>query len=187
MLHWTQRKAKKSGFIFHINRKSLTNLPTVKSRFKLVRLGWGTGIRFSSRRRKAAFDAPLLRSSVSRGSDVPQARHSLPLPFESLYFNPAKAKRTPEGVLCFGWGTGILNPSSLRSGASCTNRAETGTSLATCTDLLVPIPQAKREGSTMCYLLFLAGAQGFEPRKCQSQSLMPYRLAMPQYFQQTIL
>ena len=28
---------------------------------------------------------------------------------------------------------------------------------------------------------FLAGAQGFEPRKCQSQSLMPYRLAMPQY------
>ena len=25
----------------------------------------------------------------------------------------------------------------------------------------------------------LAGAQGFEPRKCQSQSLMPYRLAMP--------
>ena len=33
----------------------------------------------------------------------------------------------------------------------------------------------------MCYLFFLAGAQGFEPRKCQSQSLMPYRLAMPQY------
>ena len=26
----------------------------------------------------------------------------------------------------------------------------------------------------------MAGAQGFEPRKCQSQSLMPYRLAMPQ-------
>ena len=25
----------------------------------------------------------------------------------------------------------------------------------------------------------MAGAQGFEPRKCQSQSLMPYRLAMP--------
>ena len=34
---------------------------------------------------------------------------------------------------------------------------------------------------------FMAGAQGFEPRKCQSQSLMPYRLATPQYFQQTIL
>ena len=27
----------------------------------------------------------------------------------------------------------------------------------------------------------VAGAQGFEPRKCQSQSLMPYRLATPQY------
>ena len=33
----------------------------------------------------------------------------------------------------------------------------------------------------------LAGAQGFEPRKCQSQSLMPYRLATPQYFQHSIL
>ena len=33
----------------------------------------------------------------------------------------------------------------------------------------------------------LAGVQGFEPRKCQSQSLRPYRLATPQYFQQTIL
>ena len=33
----------------------------------------------------------------------------------------------------------------------------------------------------------MAGVQGFEPRKCQSQSLMPYRLATPQYFQQTIL
>ena len=35
--------------------------------------------------------------------------------------------------------------------------------------------------------LFMAGAQGFEPRKCQSQSLMPYRLAMPQYFQRSVL
>lgn len=26
----------------------------------------------------------------------------------------------------------------------------------------------------------LAGAEGFEPSQCQSQSLMPYRLAMPQ-------
>ena len=26
----------------------------------------------------------------------------------------------------------------------------------------------------------MAGVQGFEPRKCQSQSLMPYRLATPQ-------
>ena len=34
---------------------------------------------------------------------------------------------------------------------------------------------------------FLAGVQGFEPRKCQSQSLMPYRLATPQYFQHSIL
>ena len=36
-------------------------------------------------------------------------------------------------------------------------------------------PSCKQDG------VFLAGAQGFEPRKCQSQSLMPYRLAMPQY------
>ncbi len=26
----------------------------------------------------------------------------------------------------------------------------------------------------------MAGAEGFEPSQCQSQSLMPYRLAMPQ-------
>ena len=26
----------------------------------------------------------------------------------------------------------------------------------------------------------MAGAPGFEPRECQSQSLMPYRLAIPQ-------
>ena len=44
--------------------------------------------------------------------------------------------------------------------ASCTDKAEVGTLLATCTDLLVPIPQAKKEGSTMCYLLFLC--KGYE-------------------------
>lgn len=27
----------------------------------------------------------------------------------------------------------------------------------------------------------MAGVLGFEPRKCQIQSLMPYRLAIPQY------
>ena len=46
---------------------------------------------------------------------------------------------------------------------------------------------AQMKKSNSYELDFLAGAQGFEPRKCQSQSLMPYRLAMPQYFQQTIL
>ena len=30
------------------------------------------------------------------------------------------------------------------------------------------------------HLFKLAGAPGFEPGGCQSQSLMPYRLAMPQ-------
>ena len=29
--------------------------------------------------------------------------------------------------------------------------------------------------------LHLAGVQGFEPRKCLSQSQVPYRLATPQY------
>ena len=33
-------------------------------------------------------------------------------------------------------------------------------------------------------LLLLAGALGFEPRKYQSQSLAPYRLAMPQYMRE---
>ena len=48
--------------------------------------------------------------------------------------------------------------------------------------------QRKKETDhTRWSVLFLAGVQGFEPRKCQSQSLMPYRLATPQYFQQTIL
>ena len=38
----------------------------------------------------------------------------------------------------------------------------------------------KDRATLSCCSVFLAGAQGFEPRKCQSQSLMPYRLAMPQ-------
>ena len=37
----------------------------------------------------------------------------------------------------------------------------------------------KKDQLTSELVFFLAGAQGFEPRKCQSQSLMPYRLAMP--------
>ena len=42
--------------------------------------------------------------------------------------------------------------------------------------------QTKNKREERCSsLLFLAGVQGFEPRKCQSQSLMPYRLATPQY------
>ena len=31
-------------------------------------------------------------------------------PLRIPVFDPAKAKRTPEGVLCFGWGTGIRTP-----------------------------------------------------------------------------
>ena len=33
----------------------------------------------------------------------------------------------------------------------------------------------------------MAGVLGFEPRKCQIQSLVPYRLAIPQYRNGTIL
>lgn len=32
----------------------------------------------------------------------------------------------------------------------------------------------------MRFLFSMAGVQGFEPWKCQIQSLMPYRLAIPQ-------
>ena len=134
-----RQKCWQRNTIFHIFQhwRSQHHLPKANiiqkthlclGRQKCVFVGWGTGIRVSSRRRKAEIISALLRSSVSRGSDSPQGCHSLPLPFESLHCNPAK-----------------------------------------------------RRGSTMCYLFFLAGAQGFEPRKCQSQSLMPYRLAMPQY------
>ena len=57
------------------------------------KVSFGTGIRVSSLRRKAERISALLRSSVSRGSDVPPARHSLPLPFESLYCILAKKRR----------------------------------------------------------------------------------------------
>ena len=44
------------------------------------------------------------------------------------------------------------------------------------------IPVFKTKNHPIGWLFILAGVQGFEPRKCQSQSLMPYRLATPQYF-----
>ena len=75
-----------------------------------IRLSQGRRTRFSSLRRKAEYISALLRSSVSRGSDVPPARHSLPLPFESLYCVPAKTKGHPKVSFCFGWGTGIRTP-----------------------------------------------------------------------------
>ena len=53
----------------------------------------GTRTGVSSLRRKAAFDAPLLRSSVSRGSDVPPAHHSPPLPFKSSCAKQHQYKR----------------------------------------------------------------------------------------------
>ena len=46
---------------------------------------------------------------------------------------------------------------------------------------------AKEKSPPNGELFSLAGVQGFEPRKCQSQSLMPYRLATPQYFQHSVL
>ena len=38
----------------------------------------------------------------------------------------------------------------------------------------------KERATLSCCSFFLAGAQGFEPRKWRSQSPLPYRLAMPQ-------
>lgn len=38
----------------------------------------------------------------------------------------------------------------------------------------------KKVIETMTCIFFMAGVLGFEPRKCQIQSLMPYRLAIPQ-------
>ncbi len=35
----------------------------------------------------------------------------------------------------------------------------------------------------MGYNRYLAGVLGFEPRKCQIQSLVPYRLAIPQFME----
>ena len=38
--------------------------------------------------------------------------------------------------------------------------------------------------SRICdFIFYMAGGLGFEPRKCQIQSLVPYRLAIPQFRQ----
>ncbi len=42
-------------------------------------------------------------------------------------------------------------------------------------------PKAKQKGHQFGVLFVLAGMDGFEPSKCQSQSLVPYRLATSQY------
>ena len=41
--------------------------------------------------------------------------------------------------------------------------------------------RAKQKGHRFGVLFVLAGMDGFEPSKCQSQSLVPYRLATSQY------
>ena len=56
----------KSGFISDIKRKSLTNPPTEKSRFKLVRLGWGTGILNPALALRGRQAAPTKRKRVPR-------------------------------------------------------------------------------------------------------------------------
>ena len=45
----------------------------------------------------------------------------------------------------------------------------------------VPSQQKKKNRPSIDGLLSLAGMDGFEPSKCQSQSLVPYRLATSQY------
>ena len=37
------------------------------------------------------------------------------------------------------------------------------------------------KSTCLCKCFFLAGVAGFEPARCKSQSLVPYRLATPQY------
>ena len=73
-------------------------------------LGRGRRIRFSSRRRKAEFlISALLRSSVSRGSVAPPARHSLSLPLRILLIQiPCQTKTPPKiGGVLFGRGRRI--------------------------------------------------------------------------------
>ena len=41
--------------------------------------------------------------------------------------------------------------------------------------------KTKQKGHRFGVLIVLAGMDGFEPSKCQSQSLVPYRLATSQY------
>ena len=47
----------------------------------------------------------------------------------------------------------------------------------------LPLSQAKKVCGK-CHIPFLAGIDGFEPSRCQSQSLVPYRLAISQFLQQ---
>ena len=70
MLNWWRRKAKKSGFISDIKRKSLTNPPTEKSRFKLVRLGWGTGIRTPEMSESESDALPLGDAPIFSTDDI---------------------------------------------------------------------------------------------------------------------
>ena len=51
-----------------------------------------------------------------------------------------------------------------------------------CTHLPSQHTNKIRTQSPCSYYLFLAGVVGFEPTKWKSQSLLPYRLATPQYY-----
>ena len=101
VLNWWRRKAKKSGFISDIKRKSLTNPPTIKSRFKLVRLGWGTGILNPALAMRGRQAAPTKRKWETRLQLAPI--------FSPPYRKP-KEKVARCATFSFGWGTGIRTP-----------------------------------------------------------------------------
>ena len=42
------------------------------------------------------------------------------------------------------------------------------------------VSEMQKKTENLFSVLGMAGVLGFEPRKCQIQSLMPYRLAIPQ-------
>ena len=47
---------------------------------------------------------------------------------------------------------------------------------------ILPFSLPQKKNHKLVLFFILAGVGGFEPPKCQSQSLVPYRLATPQYY-----
>jgi hypothetical protein len=54
--------------------------------------------------------------------------------------------------------------------------------ISTVTDMLFNwTTKSQKPYLRVLLVIIMAGVPGFEPGQCQSQSLMPYRLAIPQY------
>ena len=142
--------------------------------------GWGTGILNPSSRRAAALGGKLLPTPHNRAASR-QLAPGFSAPYISQKEKVARCAsfRYRDTRLRRGFARSSPGKRACRSPSgecephSAALRLRNGIG-RDCTPAI-----AKR--TPVGVLFAMAGVQGFEPRKCQSQSLMPYRLAIPQW------